>query len=506
MPFGALHLSETVGSNIGTMKAKVLHIYFLLLVCCYSCIKTEQEPKIFDLLSYYQPEGFKDSLLVGTLPVLEDRNAPNGKKINLYVAVTPATKRDSLLEPIFIVDGGPGVAASNQSYFYTEIDQSYRRYHDIVYVDVRGTGRSNPLHCPEIQTKSSPQEYFEHPFPVNELEACIKRYRDSVDFNFYQSKYMVDDLEEVRKWLGYNKINLMAISFGGKVSLMFMDRYPNSINRVVLHAPDAPHIEYVSKRGRYSQRALDELFKLCDSDSLCSSNYPNLRNEFKGVMKRLQDSIIKQKIEANGIDQEIELRWPPIAAKFANMLYSDDQYIEIPYLVHEAYLENYNPILEAMNITNTETDFFYADGLWFANICAEDLPVATENYDQSETESFLGDYVYATRKYACDHWPVQPADTSDLTAVVSEIPTLLISGHFDPALPPETGKDIVKNLANGQHIIIPYMAHMLGNLSNIDCYDRYVLAYFDGIEDQLDMDCFSEMKPGPFKLPPPEDK
>ncbi|MEP2671189.1 MAG: alpha/beta fold hydrolase [Cyclobacteriaceae bacterium] len=483
------------------MKKYIIGTYLLLLAICYGCSTGQQEPHLFDQLSYHQPDGFTDSLLVGTLSVYENNEAQTGNKINLFVAVTPALVRDSLMEPIFIIDGGPGVAASNQSYFYTEIDQSYRRYHDIVYVDARGTGRSNPLHCPEIQTKSSPQEYFEHPYPKEELEACIERYRDSVDFNFYQSKYMVDDLEAVRQWLGYDKINLMGISFGGKVSLMFMDRYPNSTHRVVLHAPDAPHIEYVSKRGRYSQRALDELFNLCESDSLCSSNYPNFRSEFKGVMERLRGSTIKQTIEWNGADQEIELRWPAIAEKIANMLYTDDQYVQIPYLVHEAYLENYDPLLEAMSITNTETDYFYADGLWLSNVCAEDLPVAADHYDKSEKESFLSDYVYATRKYACDQWPVQPADSLDLTAVVSPIPTLLISGHFDPTLPPETGREIVKHLSNSKHIIIPYMAHMLGDLSNIECYDRYVLAYFDGADDQIDTDCFNEMKPGPFKLP-----
>nr|WP_299169057.1 alpha/beta fold hydrolase [uncultured Allomuricauda sp.] len=477
-------------------------IFLLFLITCFSCSKRNQEPKIFDKLSYYQPEGFKDSLVVGTLQVFENSDEQKGKKINLFVAVTPAIVRDSQMEPIFIIEGGPGAPASNQSYFYTEIDQSYRRYHDIVYVDARGTGKSNPLHCDEIQTNYSPQEYFDHPFPQAKLEACIQKYQDSVDFNFYQSKYMVDDLEAVRQWLGYDKINLMGTSFGGKVSLMFMDRYPNSIHRVALHAPDAPHFEYVSKRGSYSQRALNELFKLCEADSLCFSNYPYFRNEFQVVMDRIKTTKVVQSIQWNGKEQGVALTWPPIAYKISKMLYSDDQYIQIPYLVHEAFTGNYTPLLEVMDITNTDTNYFFADGLWFSNICAEDLPVALRNYDESEKESFLGDYVFATRKYACDHWPVQHSKSSDLIAVVSDIPTLLISGHFDPTLPPETGTEIVKHLSNSQHIIIPYMAHMLGDLSDIECYDRYILAYFEGKEDQLDTECFNEMKPGPFKLPP----
>ena len=468
------------------------------------CSPGEQDHNIFSQLTFHQPEGFTDSLLVGTLEVFENRETREGSKIPLFVGVTPALIRDSLLEPIFIVDGGPGIAASNQSYFYTQIDTNYRRYHDIVYIDVRGTGKSRPLHCLELQTKSSPQDYFDNPYPREKLEACIDRYRDSVDFNCYRSTYIVDDMEDVRQWLGYDKINLMGLSFGGKVSLMYMDRYPSSTHRVVLHAPDAPNIDYVSKRGRYSQRALNELFDFCARDSFCRTSYPDIRSEFDALMLRLQNEVITEEVTSNDSTFILELSWPPVAAKIANMLYHDAGYIQIPYIVHEAFLKNYHPLLEAMNVTNGETDYFFADGMWLSNICSEDIPQVSRIDDDKEKASFLSDYTFSTRSQACKDWPVNKADSSAYNAVVSDIPTLLLSGHFDPAIPPETGAEIVKTLSNGQQIVIPYMAHMLFDLTNIECYDQYVLAYFDNSHSQLKPDCFQEMKPQPFKLPPAE--
>ncbi|MCB0851528.1 MAG: alpha/beta fold hydrolase, partial [Bacteroidetes bacterium] len=369
-----------------------------------------------------------------------------------------------------------------------------------VYVDVRGTGRSAPLNCLDIQTKSSPEEHFSHPYPKQELEACLEMYRDSIDFNFYKSTYIVEDLEEVREWLGYEKINILAISFGGKVSLMYMDRYPNSISRVALHGPDAPNIDYVSHRGRYSQRALDIVFTYCEEDSLCHANYPNIKQEFDALMNRLKKGTITQEITIDDSIHQIELSWPPVAGKIANMLYSDASYIQIPFIVHEAFKENYEPLLDAFDLTNTETSFVFADGMWLSNICGEDLPEATRNYDEAEKESFLGDYIYQTRKDACDSWPVNPADENLYKSVVSDIPTLILSGHVDPTLPPETGAKIASGLSNSQHIIIPYMAHGFPELSNLDCYDNYVLSFLEGREDQLNVDCFDEMKPGAFRV------
>ena len=467
-----------------------------------SCSINKKEPKLFKRLSYVQPDGYKDSLLVGTLDVFENRETYVGWKISLHVAVTPARVRDSLMEPIFVIDGGPGIGAFHQSYFYTEMDSTYRRYHDIVYVDVRGTGKSNPLHCLELQTKSTAQEYFSDPYPRVELEACMEKYKDSVDFNFYKTKYIVEDLEEVRRWLGYKKINLLGISFGGKVSLMYMDRYPESIHRVVLHAPDAPNIDHVSKRGRYGQRALDKLFDFCNNDSLCSSNFPSIKEEFQTLMGRLKTSEVRQEIRLNDSTERIRITWYPVARKLANMLYQDDGYIQIPYIIHEAFLENYTPLLNAMQITNKDTNYFMAYGMWLSNICGEDIPKATENYDRVEKETFLSDYLYQTRKTACDTWVVDPAEKSTYNRVVSDIPTLVLSGDFDPTLPPETGAEIMKGLSNGHHIIMPYMGHMFADLSNIECYDNYILAFFENYQDSLKSHCFEKMKPKPFKLQP----
>lgn len=470
------------------------------------CSKSSDKNGIFDRLSYYQPEGYKDSLLVGTLKVFENRDDRKGRKIPLHIVVTPALVRDNLKEPIFIIDGGPGIGVSHQSYFYTEIDTTYRRYHDIVFVDVRGTGKSQPLHCLELQTKASPQEHFDNPYPKEELKACIEMYQDSIDFNFYKTEYIVEDLEEVRKWLGYKKINLLGISFGGKVSLMFMDQYPNSINRTVLHAPLAPDLDVVCHRGRYAQKALNILFNYCYKDSLCNSSFPDIKQEFETLMKRIKEERVRVDIGTTDTVYNVELSWPPVASKIAELLYEDASYTKIPYIIHEAYLENYNPLMDAFDIDNMETNYFFADGMFLSNICAEDIPGALRNCKIEEKDSFLGDYIFQTRKAACASWPVKSVNESKHKSVVSDIQTLIISGQLDAVLPPETAATISKHLVNSQHIVIPYMGHMFSELSNLDCYDTYVVSFFEGQEANLDKKCFDEMKPNPFKLLPIKDK
>lgn len=478
------------------MKKSHFYVSTLIIAGLLACGKNESEPLIFDKLTYYQPEGFQDSLLTGVLEVFENREESKGRKIPLFVAVTPALKRDSLREPIFIIDGGPGVAASNQAYFFTEEDDTYRQYHDIVYIDARGTGRSGPLNCIEIQTKRSPAEHFGKRYPKDELLSCIEALKDSVNFNYYSTKYIVQDIEEARQWLGYKKINIYGISFGGKVSLMFIDRYPKVVNRVVLHAPDAPNIPYTVNRGKWSEKSLNKVFDYCLQDSLCSTHFPAIIGEFDALKKRLQTNKVIIGVQFNDSNLSLNIPWFPVAAGISSYLYDDYTYAQLPYIIHEAYLDNYDPLMGMFNLQDTSTRYLYAYGMFLSNICAEEIPHVEPDADELDT--FLGDYTYRSRKEACGSWPVNPVDRWMYQPVASDIATLIISGGFDPTFSLETGEKIASTLSNSKRVIIPYMGHVLGNLSHLECYDQNVLRYFD--DEELDLDCFNQMLPTKFKV------
>ena len=130
----------------------------------------------------------------------------------------------------------------------------------------------------------------------------------------------------------------------------------------------------------------------------------------------------------------------------------------------------------------------------------KDMTLAINNYDSVENTTFLGDYIFKTRRAACDIWPVDPMNDLTQDGVASDVPTLIISGGLDPALPPKTGALILEGLAKGQQIVIPYMGHMMADLSHLACYDDCVLTFFNGGDDQLETSCFEDMKPKPFVI------
>src|ERR1043166_3474420 len=109
--------------------------------------------------------GIYEELLCGKLTVFENRATRTGRTIDLYVVVLPALDGNHTETPLFHMEGGPGVAATGAAYFYAKEGAEYRRHRDVVLVDQRGTGESNPLASP-AKTRSL-QDYLTEMYPVD---------------------------------------------------------------------------------------------------------------------------------------------------------------------------------------------------------------------------------------------------------------------------------------------------------------------------------------------------
>src|SRR5262245_62416358 len=96
--------------------------------------------------------GIDEDLLCGRFRVVENRHTRAGRMIDLNIVVLPAFDQKTKAEPVFDLAGGPGVASTTGAMFYATQGKEYRRRHDVVLVDQRGTGNSNRLSIPKEKT------------------------------------------------------------------------------------------------------------------------------------------------------------------------------------------------------------------------------------------------------------------------------------------------------------------------------------------------------------------
>src|SRR5262249_6594956 len=140
--------------------------------------------------------------LCGTHQVAEDRSAAQGRALSLRVVVLPATGPEVAPDPLVFLAGGGVAPATRYAAFLAHDYAALRRHRDILLVDQRGTGGSNPLDC-DIDTETGSPAYRDEA----RFTAAVRRCRDELarraDVRLYTTPIAMADLEEVRAWLGY---------------------------------------------------------------------------------------------------------------------------------------------------------------------------------------------------------------------------------------------------------------------------------------------------------------
>src|SRR5207253_1172370 len=116
------------------------------------------------------------------------------------------------LDAVFYIPGGPGSSSTEDAPYVAADLAKVREHRDLVFVDQRGTGGSNALNC-EFFDPADPQSYLGHWNPPDKVRVCRQQLESKADLRLYVTTIAMDDLDEVRAALGYEKIDLLAGSY-----------------------------------------------------------------------------------------------------------------------------------------------------------------------------------------------------------------------------------------------------------------------------------------------------
>lgn len=477
---------------------KKLRFLFCFFFVCYIC--AAQQFAIPVNFQYRLLPGLQDSVYEGFVEVFENRSANNGKKIKLYVIVIPAINKTTQ-PPILYVDGGPGLSSAESVFYFSPATNIYRQERDIVLIDTRGTGKSNPLHCSSVQVKTSLPQMFEEIYPADSVKECYRLLSKENDLTQYNTNNAVRDFEEVRQQLGYAKFSLFGLSYGGRLALHYMRLYPQSISSVVLWSPAPTYTRMPLYYARFAQNTLDLIWKDCKNDSICNLNYPDIKREFTFLMKRWKQKPISYKYTDNtGREQLLTIPWDAFQTKIRSLMYEPAGLRTIPYLVHEAWKGNLTPYI-GLYTNRKQDDYSFAEGLYLCITCTEDVPfIRSSEIKPMTRKTFVGTYRIDQHLQACENWIKGNEDNGFLQPVVSTIPTLILSGRFDPVTPTSWAKEISSTLPNSQLVEIPYMSHVFDGLQNELCFDKMVIEFLNTPMQKLkSTDCIKLMTPPAYK-------
>src|SRR5262245_1276560 len=182
----------------------------------------------------------------GHVRVASDPRKPHGGTISLRVTVLPATKQPAA-HAMFYLEGGPGVPATASAISVNAFFARVGRTRDLVMVDQRGTGGSSRLACPDRNVHANDVGAV-----TGYLRACFAQL--DTDPRLYTTSVAADDLEAVRRALGYGKIDLYGTSYGATLAQAYLRQYPRSLRSVALDSSSLPAVRIYDVSARSEER------------------------------------------------------------------------------------------------------------------------------------------------------------------------------------------------------------------------------------------------------------
>ena len=393
----------------------------------------------------------------GSFSVAENPDDPAAGSIALNIKRWPSISAVPDADPVFVIAGGPGQSATAIADRLVQVFYNLRKSRDIVFVDQRGTGQSAPLNC-EQDESSSLTDYaaYSAEKSLASLHLCADALRDRAAF--YTTPYAVGDLEQVRKALGYGPINLWGGSYGTRVILHYMVRYPDSLRAVVMDGLAPVSLALPHSIGRDATRALGLVASQCLSMDECAQRYGDINKK----AEQLADTLRQQPVHltvANpltGISEDILLDDSKLAVLVRLALYDRVMSRLLPKLIASASAGDYTLLANLMSqFLNTERLPDLAQGMHMTILCNEDASIAAV----PEHQPFLGVDLAENMREVCAFWPESAVPASYYEPVVSDIPALLFSGVYDPVTPPEWGEQVLAHLTQATHLTAPGAHH-----------------------------------------------
>jgi pimeloyl-ACP methyl ester carboxylesterase len=423
----------------------------------------------------FQPCTFKDipePVSCGSISVYENRAAHTGRKINIRFVVLGSTSRQHAPDPIFDIAGGPGIASAEGAPEVAQIFGYVRLARDIVLVDQRGTGQSNPLTCDMYEGEKMPQAVFEGFLPVGGVRHCRQKLEKDADLTQYTTDNAMDDLDDVRAALGYDKINLHALSYGTIASQTYIQRHGEHVRLAMMEGAAPLNFKIPLYYARDSQHALEGLLADCAADAPCAKAHPDPNKALQQAIALLSRGPVNVDIEYQEHPSTVQYTLPVFMETLRNLLYRADLANQIPILLAESAKGNFVP-MAMQTLEQRSGDAVYPWGQYLTITCAEHVHWITEAEIKAQSSgSPFADYRIRRQQEGCQYWPTPAKVTPpDASKFLSNVPTLIITGTLDPVTPPVRGREVQKALPNSKVVEIPHGGHLLVGLKGIECLD-----------------------------------
>jgi len=434
----------------------------------------------------------------GSFRVYEDRKAKAGRVLKLDVVVLPALQKASEPDPVFVFAGGPG---QNVAWHVGGWAKHWmRQTRDIVLVSQRGTGGNNRLDCDLPGSDDNLQGYLKPIFTVPAFRDCLKKLQQRANLRHYSTPEAMDDVNDLRKALGYKKINLYGSSYGSRAELVYIRRHPETVRSAIMNSVAPIAFKNPLFHASGAQSALEKIFDLNDAKPARRAVFGDLRMKFRTVMERLNNKPAEATVKHPTTGKPVKVRLSREAFAEALRVIMYYSHADVAMLIDQAYQGNFDPFAQRGMMQNRALRNSLAMGMLLCVTCAEDVARIEPDEIKRETRgTFLGDGRVSRQIEVCKFWPKSDLPDGYGEPVRSDVPALFFSGMLDPVTPPKWGAEAARHMSHGTHVVGPGSHGQSGG-----CILAIMREFLTNPDRPVDTSCIDKLEPAPFHIPAPK--
>jgi pimeloyl-ACP methyl ester carboxylesterase len=479
----------------------------------------EQAPCTFDV--------FADvDVKCGFLIVPEDRTGDPSDTIRLAVAIYRSFSENPEPDPVVFLQGGPGAEAVELSAnaFYVLVEPFLAK-RDFIVFDQRGTGLSEPsLPCDEL-SKTYSQDIHGLIEPSTRELVYSTSFRScealtsiqGVNLNAYTTLESAADVRDMVNLLGYQTANLYGASYGTRLAQVIMREYPDLVRSAILDSVVPVEANLFSRYPDSIESGLSTLFNDCASDPACQTAYPDLETTFWELVTELDSNpitVTTSNYPTGTITENVT------GTTVMNIILGS---IKNSYYITTAPQSIYRfkeGDFSTLVLAQSNLPFAFegiSPGLFISMMCHEHILTTTPQELQSASDrQIIKDFAwlpfYGTVEnifQTCKTWGATGPVVGENDPTVSDIPSLIITGAYDPTTPPVYGKMIAEHLSQNYYFEFPHLGHTPTAGDSSGCAMDIVLEFLDDPSVEPSRECLNEVAPVEFVVPytgdPPEE-
>lgn len=425
---------------------------------------------------------------VATVPI--DHSDPGGATTRVSFAVMQGSD-SGFSTPVAVLQGGPGGASSDLATWFPQ------REFTQVFVDQRGTGfGASNFNCPEadrITTRllalaSSTAQSRE----IDAYSACARRLAGDPVLIETNTSSMAADVAMVMTGLGHARWVVYGVSYGTTIALDLLRSSAPGLVGAVLDGVYPPDLDVDRAIAFSADRSIAAVDSTCRADPSCD----RIVDGVSGTLDRLITGLDADPVfvSGGGGAPETVIDGQRLAIFTFLMLYSEQTVARIPWML--AGLDRRDPevarqVATIGNLIETSSSKAADEATYFAVLCHDRAPFTSGPPD--DLSVFASAIALPSTATVCAPWSVGSAAPEEGRSVGSDIPTLLLSGGFDPITPALYARGVADNLSRATVVEQAGRGHgiWVGN----DCIAGIVLSFVSDPGRVLDTSCASEPVP-----------